>query len=569
MNILGFNYLGHDASASLLCNGKLVAAIEEERFTRNKKHYGGFPFRSISFCLKKAGIDANQINIFSFYIKPEDLMNYTAWKFVLSPWYSIRNKILFASRALLYYNALTMRSRLKKHFPYLKKGINLSFVRHHDAHMASAFFVSPFTEADIISIDGIGEWETTVIGQGKDNMITRIQSHCFPDSIGYLYSAITRFLGFRVNNDEYKVMGLASYGDPEKYKKLFEKIVYFKEHGIYRINPQYIALSHKWGNISKHFIHESGLLPRKPESDISQDHKDIAASLQSITEKVGIHIAQDLQKRTKSKKLCLSGGVALNCVMNAKILENTSYDDIYIQPASYDASCSLGCALWINHINYKQPRNYEMNHVYYGYEADDQEILSTLKKYENITFRKCENIARDTAAEMAKQRIIGWYQGKMEWGPRALGNRSILADPRQRKMMDIINDRIKHREDFRPFAPSCKIENYREYFNFPVPSPFMLLICNVKEEKRSVIPAVTHVDGTARFHTVEKKHNPLYWELIHEFEKLTGVPVVLNTSFNVRGETIVMTPEDAINCFLGTGIDALAIGNYFVEKNNL
>jgi len=271
---------------------------------------------------------------------------------------------------------------------------------------------------------------------------------------------------------------------------------------------------------------------------------------------------------TSGKKICLAGGVALNCIMNARILQELPYEDIYIQPASYDASGSLGSALWIHHILLGHERNYEMNHAYYGYEASDIEIKEALDQFPNIEYRFCDNIATTAATEIAKQRIVGWYQGKMEWGPRSLGNRSLLADPRDRKMMDYVNDKVKHREDFRPFAPSCKLEYYQDYFDIKVPSPFMLLICKVKQNMRSKIAAVTHTDGTARYHTVDKAVNPLFWNVIDEFEKISGVPVLLNTSFNVRGETIVMTPVDAIKCFLGTGVDVLAIGNYLVEKKN-
>lgn len=567
MIILGINYLGHDASASLLIDGNLVAAIEEERFTRFKKHYGGFPKNAIKYCLKEAGIDASDINQIGYYFDKDALLTAPVFKYAFTPWYSIWKKFMLASRALYYYHCQTLRSRLNSHFRTLKHNVPIHLIGHHNAHMASSFFVSPFEEADIISIDGIGEWETTVMGQGINNIITKTRSIYFPNSIGFLFSAVTRHLGFKVNNDEYKVMGLAGYGDAKRFMPLMRRIVHLTDDGVYTIDDSYFRPQVFWGHVSRRFIHECGFPARSPESELRQEHKDMAAAVQTITEELGVHLARNLQRHTSGRNICLSGGVALNCIMNARILNDTPYKDIFIQPASYDASGSLGSALWIHHMIMKKPRGYVMDNAYYGYEADETEIANVLAKFPNIKYQRCTDIAASAAAEIAKQRIVGWFQGRMEWGPRALGNRSLLADPRDRKMMDYVNDQVKHREDFRPFAPSCKLEHYHEYFDFTVPSPFMLLICKVKHEMRSKIAAVTHTDGTARFHTVNKKVNPLYWRVIDEFEKLSGVPVLLNTSFNVRGETIVMTPMDAVKCFLGTGIDVLAIGNFLVEKN--
>lgn len=559
--------MGHDASAALIRDGQLAAAIEEERFHRYQKHYGGFPINSMRFCMETAGIKPADVDHFCYYISPGSLLDPVGLKYAMNPLFSIGPKIMLASRALYYLHCKTMEGRLKKAFPGLDPAGKIRFVRHHDAHMASSFFSSPFEEADILSIDGIGEWESNVLGYGVGNRIFRTKSIYFPNSLGYLFSAITRHLGFRVNNDEYKVMGLASYGDPERYMPLMRRVIHLLDDGSYEADASYFNITRKWGGVSAKFVRELGFGERPYGSEIAAEHKDLSAAVQAITEETGVHMARALQKKSGRKNVCLSGGVALNCVMNARILEMTDYEDIFIQPAAYDAAGSIGSALWVQHMELGKPRSFKMRHAYYGYEAGENEILSSLSKFGEVKYKKSGDIARDTAAQIAKGKIVGWCQGKMEWGPRALGARSLLADPRPRAMMDIMNDRVKHREDFRPFAPSCKAERYREYFDFPTPSPFMLLICGVVEDKKTKIAAVTHVDGTARYHTVERDANPLYWRVLDEFEKLTGVPVVLNTSFNVQGETIVMTPEDAIRCFLGTGIDVLAVGDYMVTKD--
>lgn len=565
MNILGINYMGHDASAALLQNGELVAAIEEERFHRYKKHYGGFPVKSIEFCLAEAGIDINELDCIAYYVNPKDIFS-KGMKFSFSPFFSFNNKYLLLSRLLYLFHAKTLKRRFKKYFPAFKGKCDLKFVNHHNAHLASAFFASEYEDADILSIDGIGEWETTVLATGKDKEITKTKSFYFPDSIGFLYSAVTRHIGFYPNNDEYKVMGLSGYGDKERFKSLFEKIVTFTEDG-YKLDSSYFKYGVKWGQVSRKFIKECGFEQVEPGSKILDIHNDMAAAIQTVTEKLGVHLAKILHAQTGNKRLCMSGGVALNCVMNGCILQETGYEEMFIQPSAYDASGSLGSALYAYHQYYDKPRSYKMKHVFYGYQAKEEEIVNVLENFkDDIEFFKSEDVYNDTVAEIEKQQIIGWYQDKMEWGPRALGNRSILADPRSREMMDIVNDRVKHREDFRPFAPSCKLEKYKEYFDFPLPSPYMLFICDVQEDKRKVIPAVTHVDGTARFHTVEKEYNKKYWNLLDAFEKKTGVPVLLNTSFNIKGETMVMTPKDAIKCFLGTGIDVLVLENYIIKK---
>ncbi|MFC2149494.1 carbamoyltransferase [Candidatus Auribacterota bacterium] len=568
MNILGINYWGHDASAALLTEQGLAAAIEEERFTRFNKHFGGFPYRSIEFCLQTAGLSAGDIDHAGYYIDPRELLSSKGISYAFKPWYGIGNKMIYVSRLLYLLNCGIIKIRIERKFGPLKKNIKMHFVRHHDSHLASAFYPSGFEEADIISVDGIGEWETTVKAVGRGNSIERLGSAYFPHSIGLLFSAVTRHLGFTVNNDEYKVMGLAGYGDSSRYMGLMKDIIRFTGDGMYEIDTTYISPRISWGHVSKKFIRESGLAARVPDSELRQEHMDMAAAIQKITEDLGVHIARSLQRETGGKRICLSGGVALNCIMNARILEDTPYEDIFVQPAAYDASGSIGSALWIKHAILDEPRSYQMKHVFYGFEPEEKDISDTLNSFNgSVTFARSDNVAADTAQEIADQKIVGWYQGRMEWGPRALGNRSILADARNPKMVDIVNDKVKHREDFRPFAPSVKKESYSEYFDFPVPSPFMLLICKVKQDKREVIPAVTHFDGTSRYHTVEQEHNPLYWTLIDEFEKITGVPVVLNTSFNMNGETMVMTPKDAVECFLGTGIDVLVMGNYIVKKN--
>lgn len=567
MNILGINYLGHDAAATLLVDGDLVAAIEEERFHRYRKHYGGFPAQAMRYCTETAGLSMSQVEHLAYYISPTALLNPKGWAEAFRPWYSLRGKLIYISRLLYLYNCVTLRGRVRKHFPDFNPNARIHYVAHHDAHMASAFFPSQFEEADIISIDGIGEWESTVIGEGRGNRISRTSSIYFPNSLGYLYSAVTRHLGFKVNNDEYKVMGLSGYGDPSRYRDLFDRILQFRDDGSFVLDPRYFSLGIGWGQVSSRFIRESGMAERIPESELRQEHMDMSAAIQEVAEEVGLHLARHLQRKTGRRHLCMAGGVALNCLMNAKILQETDYQDIFIQPASYDASGSMGSALWTQHQVLGFPRGFTMRHAYYGHEASETEIVAALEKYaDRIIAHKSQDVCSETANIIAEQKIVGWFQGRMEWGPRALGNRSILADPRQRRMMDIVNDRVKHREDFRPFAPSCKIEVYRDYFDMPVPSAYMLLICNVHEQMRDRIQAVTHTDGTARYHTVERSVNPRYWGLLDAFEKISGIPVLLNTSFNVRGETMVMTADDAVRCFLGTGIDVLVLGDWVVNK---
>lgn len=567
MIILGLNYIGHDAAAALFIDGQLVAAIEEERFTRDQKHLGAFPHRSIHYCLKAAGIAASSIDHIGFYLEPRELLQAAVWRFGFTPPFAVGNKFMPASRFYHYLHCKTLRARLCRHLPSLRKGCQIHFVRHHDAHMASAFFASPFEIADVLSIDGMGEWETTVAGSGTASSIKPLASVPFPHSLGYLYAAITRHLGFSVNNDEYKVMGLASYGDPSRWLPLMRRIVMLGDGIDFRLDTSYLSFKLKWGYVSRRFAVESGLAERTPDAELTQAHKDMAAAVQTITEEAGVHLARVLQDRTGGQNLCLSGGVALNCVMAARMLTDAGYDDIYTQPAAYDASGALGSALWIQHVLLGRPRSFAMNHAYWGHCVTDEEIDRALASYrDQLRWTRPDNIARAAAGEIRKKRIVGWCQGRLEWGPRALGNRSILADPTDRAMMDHVNDKVKHREDFRPFAPSCKAEACGEYFDLPVKSPFMTLISGVRPMMQQKIPAVTHVDGTARYHSVEREVNPLFWKLIDEFEKLSGVPVVLNTSFNVRGEPIVMTADDAIACFLGTGIDVLAIGNYLVEK---
>jgi carbamoyltransferase len=567
MNLLGINFIGHDAAATIFKDGKLLAAIEEERFTRDHKHYGWFPKRSIQFCLDQAGIGPNELDRVTYYIDPCRLAAPQGLRYALWPPWNLGGKIMLASRINYAIQCAGLHYKLRKYFPGLNRLLRLDFVSHHDAHLASCFFCSPFECADIISIDGIGEWETTVLAQGIGNKIERLFSIFFPNSFGYLYSAITRLLGFTVNNDEYKVMGLAGYGDPTRFRGLLKRVLNLDGNGGYSIDSSYLHPKISWGHVSARFMSEYGHPVRGRDQELGQFHIDMAASIQELAERLGVHLARHLQRRTRQTRLCLNGGVALNCLMNSRILEKTDYKDIFIQPAAYDASCALGGPLWVWHQELGNPRDFVMEHAYWGHELTEEEISKALPNFKGrIKYQRLDDPVPEAVSELMAQKIVGWAQGAMEWGPRALGNRSLLADPRSREMMDIMNIKVKHREDFRPFAPSVKHEYFQDYFDAPVPSPYMLFICEVKPAVRQVIPAVTHIDGTARYHTVKREVNPLYWRLLDAFQEKTGVPVILNTSFNVKGEPIVMTAKDAINCFLGTGIDVMFLGHYKVKK---
>ena len=559
MYILGINYLYHDTSACLVKDGILISAVEEERFG-DEKHVKRFPVNAINFCLQEAGITLRDIDYIGFSAIP----NLGMGKKVLHTLkYLPRSLRLFAKEIFGYLE------RYRDLTGWWQKQGNLSckryFLEHHLTHAASAFLVSPFDKAAILSIDGMGEWDTALIGLGEGNKINRLSVISFPDSLGFVYEAITQYLGFRPSYDEGKTMGLSAYGKPE-YLDKFREIIEFK-NGRVKVDLSYFQYHIGASTIcSPKFVRYFGKSRHKDEP-IEPRYEDIACSLQLRLEEVVLEICQGLHRTTKTNKLCLAGGVALNSVMNGKILTQTPFNEIFIQPASGDAGTAIGAAFYIYNTILNNERKYIMENAYTGPQYSNKEIEETLKACK-LKYEYYENIEEVTAKLLVQDKIIAWFQGRMEIGPRALGNRSILTSPVRPEMKDIVNQQVKFRESFRPFAPSILEENCCEYFDHSYPSPFMLLVYNVLPDKKDVIPAVIHVDGTGRIQTVNEKENPRYWKLIKEFEKLTGIPVILNTSFNVKGQPICCTPKDAIKCFFSTGLDYLVMGDYLISKRN-
>ena len=566
MVILGIKNM-HDASAALVINGEAVAAAEEERFTRIK-HARGLPVNAMRFCLDYAGIKMNDVDIVC-----------ASWK----PW-ALRVRATLALKSILksprIFKAKTSRgmSQMQNEWSELfrlrglvercfgKGKYKIEFVDHHLAHAASAFLCSPFERAAILTVDGAGEADTTVLWIGEGTGIKKIKAVKLPHSLGQFYSAVTAFLGFNSQSDEYKVMGLASYGEPVYADYLSKNVVRCHPDGSFRIDPYFIdyhiARNGSFRTSTTDIFGE----PRLKGEDIAKRHADVAASAQKVVEEAIFHLVKYLHDKTKLDTLCLAGGVAFNCVANGKLFKKTPVKNIFIQPAAGDAGSALGAALFLEHKYTGRPRHYVMNNAYLGPSFSSQECERVLKdKY--IRYERLDEdvLLQRTAHALAEGKLVCWFQGRMEWGPRALGNRSFLADPRREEMKDIINLKIKQREQFRPFAPSVLEEKSSEYFDYSGTSPFMLYAFPVKPEKRSQILAVTHVDGTARPQTVNKETNPLYWKLIKEFEKLTGVPMLLNTSFNVQ-EPIVCTPGEAIESFIRTKVDYLVLNDLFIER---
>jgi carbamoyltransferase len=575
MYILGINAYHAGASACLIKDGQLIAAVEEERF-RRVKYWAGFPSEAIRYCLQKAEIT------------PYDLDHIGISR---DPSANLYKKILFALRRKPSLSLIKQRLANWAEVRDVKKDFcrNLGVepdalraefhnVEHHRAHMASAFFVSPFQEAAVLSVDGFGDFVSTMIGRGSGNKIEVLGTVNYPHSLGIFYTAVTQWLGFPKFGDEGKVQGLAGYGDPV-YLDDMRKIVRLQPGGRFELDLDYFnhwaeGVDMTWeegtpvlGTIySQKFVDKFGP-PRQPRTEITPHYTNMAASLQAMLEEAESHIVRDLQRVTGLKALCMAGGVALNSTFNGKVLPDTPFEDIYVQPAANDAGTALGVAYYIYHQILGQPRCFVMNHAYTGPRFTNGTIEQVLRQYNlAYTTHDDEELVHIGAQLVAEGNVLGWFQGEMEWGPRALGNRSIIADPRREEMKDILNARIKHREKFRPFAPSILMEAVGDYFDQTYPEPFMIKVYNVLERKRKEIPAVTHVDGTGRLQTVEREVNPLYWQLIKEFENLTGVPVVLNTSFN-ENEPIVCRPEEAIECFLRTKMDALVIGNYLITKD--
>tara|TARA_A100001011_G_scaffold400828_1_gene519493 strand:- start:7967 stop:9808 length:1842 start_codon:yes stop_codon:yes gene_type:complete len=594
-SILGISAFYHDSAAALIVDGKIISAAQEERFSR-KKHDPRYPVNAIQFVLDNSKIKLSEVDYIVFFEKPflkfERLLEtylafaprgFKSFSMAMPIW--LREK-LFQKKFLF--------DNLKQHDKNFKDINKIHFSEHHYSHAASAFYPSPFKEAVILTLDGVGEWATTTVAIGKENQINMIKEIHFPHSIGLLYSAFTYYTGFKVNSGEYKVMGLAPYGQP-KYKDLILKeLIHLKEDGSFRLNMKYFNYATGLTMTNKKFSKLFGQKVRNPEKDLlTQFHMDIAASIQAVTEEIVIKLTDSICKETKIKNLCMAGGVALNCVANGKVLKKNMFENIWFQPAAGDAGGSLGAALAFWHQELGKKREIssngdDMKGSYLGPSFNDTQVENTLKSL-GAKFEKQneENLINIIANDLKNQKTVGWFQGRMEFGPRALGARSIIADPRSEKMQKKLNLKVKFRESFRPFAPSILREDLNNWFDLNYDSPYMLLVSDVKKNiqipmnekdkklfgidklnvKRSSIPAVTHVDYSARVQTVHKETNPKYHKLINKFKDITGCPLLVNTSFNVRGEPIVCSVEDAYRCFMGTNLDVLVCGNFILYKD--
>ena len=594
-SILGISAFYHDSAAALLIDGKIIAAVQEERFTR-KKHDPSYPYNSIKYVLEEANLNLSQIDQIVFYEKPflkfERLLEtYLAFaprgfgSFLMSMPIWLREK-LFQKKFLF--------DQLKKNDQSFNDIEKISFAEHHFSHAASAFYPSPYEEAVILTLDGVGEWATSTIALGKSNKISIIKEINFPHSLGLLYSAFTYYSGFKVNSGEYKVMGLAPYGKPKYTDLILRELIDLKDDGSYRLNMKYFNYATGLTMTNNNFSKLFGQKIRDPKKELlTQFHMDLASSIQEVTEKIVLRLVSSIQKETKIRNLCLAGGVALNCVANGKIVKNKIFDNVWIQPASGDAGGSLGAAMafWYQELSKSRDTNNKTNDnmkgSYLGPRFDEEIIEKSLNKLgAKFTKYNSEILSEKVANELKSEKTVGWFQGRMEFGPRALGCRSIIADPRSEKMQKNLNLKIKFRESFRPFAPSILREDLNDWFELDCDSPYMLLVADVKKSiqilennnekklfgierlnlKRSLIPAVTHVDYSARIQTVHKETNPKYYNLLQSFKKLTNCPILVNTSFNVRGEPIVCTVEDAFRCFMGTDLDILVCENFILQK---
>ncbi len=579
--ILGINAYHGDSSACIVIDGKLIAAAEEERF-RRIKHWAGFPTESIRYCLNEAGISVEDIDHVAVNRNPTANLLKKAL-FALSKHPSLN---LIKDRLKNATKVKDIKSKLCEEFNIDRSKLKAQVhnIEHHVAHLGSTFFVSPFEEAAIVSVDGFGDFVGAMWGIGQGDKIEVKDRVFFPHSLGLFYLALTQYLGFPKYGDEYKVMGLASYGEPSYLEKM-EKIVRLNSNGRFSLDLDYF-IHHSEGVTTTWNDGEPKMGPvyspkmeqvlgptRKREEPLTREHENIAASMQAMYEEAFFHLLNYVYTRTKIPILCLAGGCAMNSVANGKIFDKTPFQEVFIQAAAGDAGGAIGAAYYVWHQILNKPRDFVMEHAYWGPAFSEAEIEKLLKlrneELKYCTIVKIENedeLCRRTAKEIADGKVVGWFQGRMEWGPRALGNRSIVVDPRRTDIKDILNARIKRREPFRPFAPSILLEKTGEYFEKDYPDPFMIKVYPVRPEKKAVIPAVTHVDGSGRLQTVKREDNPLYWKLIKEFENLTGVPVVLNTSFN-ENEPIVCTPQEALDCFLRTKMDVLVMGNFFIKRN--
>lgn len=569
MNILGISCYYHDASAALLKDGVIVAAAQEERFTR-KKHDFSFPEKAIEYCLKSQGLTMKDIDHIAFYEKP--LLKFERLLYQHLHAFPFSYKIFLGNIPSWFNEKLRVIKAIKKKLKYEK---DVFFIDHHMAHAAS-FLISPFKEAAILTVDGVGEWTTTAFGYGKDTKITMENEIQFPSSLGLLYSTITAYLGFSVNNSEYKVMGLAPYGTMDRdknpfYKKL-QKVIDVKSDGSYRLDMSYFVYHRSNRMPSRKLCSLLGGPVRRPESELTQDHKDVAAALQLLTEDVVVSMLNHLQKKTKLTNLVLSGGVALNSVLNGKILSRTSFKKIWAQPDPGDGGTSITAAAYLYNSILDNPRKYVLRNPYLGPSFSDDQIKKFLDSNAIVyhTFKSEDDLLKKTARMIADNKVVGWFQEGMEWGPRALGARSILANPSNPRAKELLNEKVKHREKFRQFAPVVCVEDASSYFEcdkpIPEPTDFMLMVYPVKKAWQEKIPSVTHVDGSGRLQTIREAQNPRYYNLIKRFGKLSGIPILINTSFNIRGEPIVCTPYDAYKCMMGTGIDCLVMGSFLIVR---
>ena len=596
--ILGISCFYHDSAASLIHDGEIVAAVQEERFSR-KKHDSRFPINAIRYCLKSQNIDLRDIESIVYYEKP--LLTFER---LLETYLAVAPRgfrSFIAAMQVWTKEKLFLKSEFKKQFRSIQKELvpnkdphipDFLFSEHHQSHAAAAFYPSPFEEAAVLCMDGVGEWATTSAWIGKGNRIKLLWEINFPHSLGLLYSAFTYYCGFKVNSGEYKLMGLAPYGQPNFVKKIKDHLIDIKHDGTFNLDMSYFKYHRGLRMTSKKFHKLFGNHPRGSEKELTQFHMDLAASIQIVTEEVILKMARSLQKETGLKNLCLAGGVALNCVANGKLLSEKIFDEIWIQPASGDAGSSLGGALIAWHEHFKKPRkvnkNDSMKGTYLGCHFSNEQIIGYLNKI-NAPFEKLEDkeLFEKIAQILDEGKVIGWFNGPMEFGPRALGGRSIIGDPRNQEMQSVMNLKIKYRESFRPFAPSVLEEDVSNQFEIHNKSPYMLFVSPVKKElckeineeqqklfgieklkiARSSLPAITHVDYSARVQTVSEKTNPRYYKLINAFKERTGCPTVVNTSFNVRGEPIVCTPQDAYRCFMRTEMDVLVLENQILFKS--
>jgi carbamoyltransferase len=593
-SVLGISAFYHDSAAAIIVDGEIIAAAQEERFTR-KKHDASYPKNAINYVLKEAGLKLNEVDHVVFYEKPflkfERLLEtyigfspsgFRSFSMSMPLWLSEK---LFQKKML--FDALKEQDN---NFNDIKK---INFSEHHLSHAASAFFSSPYEEAIILTLDGVGEWATTTISLGKNNIINILKEIHFPHSLGLLYSAFTYFLGFKVNSGEYKVMGLAPYGEPRFKDIILDKLIDVKEDGSFRLNMDYFNYATGLTMTNSKFAKLFNIKRREPENELSQIYMDMASSIQAATEEIVLKITRFLFKEFKLPNLCMAGGVALNCVANGKILKEGLFKNIWIQPASGDAGGALGAAqaFYYQELDNKRKilKTDSMNGSYLGPQFTDDQVENELKScranYKKLT---PDQIIKDTAKALTEEKAVGWFQGRMEFGPRSLGNRSIIADSRSEKMQKNLNLKVKYRESFRPFAPAVLFEKVSEWFEINSESPYMLLVADVKKSKqlqmtneqknlfgidklnvkRSSIPSVTHVDYSARIQTVNKETNPMFHKLIEEFERITKYPILVNTSFNVRGEPIVCSATDAFNCFMGTDLDVLICNNFILYKDS-